>query len=879
MSAKKTQSATAKEAVVTTSKQAAARPSKQPAAPTSKRAGAGKATGEETSVAEAAMEGAARVRSKQATADASKNEVPVPSTTAAAGAPKKATPGKPKEAPSTASKPAASEPAVTTPAVTTPAVTTPAVTTPAVTTPATTPGTWGEKLVLDFPTPGLAHVFQPPGLPLVARKPDQPATTSVLVRGGAGTGKTTLAVSVAHAIARAQGGLALYLTTEVDPSEVTHAAITLALGDGVSTPWSSASSASSANGATASPLPPGALRTAHLPATQAGERVDTTSERKHAAIRAVRELLAARAEGTRGAAPPGLPVRAVVIDAFGLPDPAGEDTDLTLRTALLSLVQSLEPQGISTVIVEETTPATPSALPFLTDVVFQLDLAPDPDTGELLRRLSCLKSRYKASFPGPHDQGLDGSGRPTVWPDILPDARHPLWPDVAPNAAPDATPNAASSAAPEPPLPLFIPSAGETYAMCPAGVVVLSPTDAEPSLLPAFEMTYGAHLARVDCGPATTITTGAATDLTVLPDRLGPFAIGWTLLRLHRAGRIHAAVFRYLDHFAARPRQSAATLRMLALLKAAGLPVCVQGPSDDLRRLLPVADLAPAKTASAALTQARPARPLQSAARWLSSWPRDGARPSPLGHLMLSMWMAGTSAETLAAAVQKAAAATGAAAPSDEDRLLACDLVGDGASATREIGRLLATSASQLTPAAFSALLVSCNPLDAARLLLARPEHRAKHAAHWPLLAALHTTSGGDAALQHLRERSLQGDPATTVCLLRALALRGHVHEALQHARTWTAESAPPPWFFARLHADLLLERQDPQATADAAQRLEVLKGDGLIPPLHRAEIAYNLGVARERLGDLPAARDAYRGALDFNPGHHLARAALGEVS
>ena len=49
------------------------------------------------------------------------------------------------------------------------------------------------------------------------------------------------------------------------------------------------------------------------------------------------------------------------------------------------------------------------------------------------------------------------------------------------------------------------------------------------------------------------------------------------------------------------------------------------------------------------------------------------------------------------------------------------------------------------------------------------------------------------------------------------------------------------------------------------------------IPPVHHAEVFYNLGVARSRLGDESGAQEAYKQALVRNPCLEVATQALAE--
>lgn len=252
--------------------------------------------------------------------------------------------------------------------------------------------------VRDLAVQHLEYVFSPPGLPLIEKAPGVAATTSVLVRGSAGAGKTTLAVSVAHAIARAGDGLVLYLTTEFAPAELAYKAMLLGLPEGSVHAWEPEMD-----------LAVGSIAVQHLIAIS-GESGLSSIERKRGAVEALWRMVQER----RGRA--GAPVRAVVIDAFTLPGP-GED-DAALRDDLVTFVQALEQDGISTVIIEEVGVGATGWLPFVVDLVFELGFATDPDTGTLHRKLTCPKSRYAITIPGPHDYGLE-EGRPAVWPDLL----------------------------------------------------------------------------------------------------------------------------------------------------------------------------------------------------------------------------------------------------------------------------------------------------------------------------------------------------------------------------------------------------------------------------------------------------------------------------
>src|SRR5262245_31536499 len=120
-----------------------------------------------------------------------------------------------------------------------------------------------DKSVKTFPIPRLEYLFLPPGMPLVGKTREARETTSILVRGGAGTGKTTLAVALAHAIAREQNGVSLYLTTEFVPTELTYKAKLLGLPESLIT----------ARQPSATALHPGTVLAEHLLRTEAGANV------------------------------------------------------------------------------------------------------------------------------------------------------------------------------------------------------------------------------------------------------------------------------------------------------------------------------------------------------------------------------------------------------------------------------------------------------------------------------------------------------------------------------------------------------------------------------------------------------------------------------
>ncbi|MFS8067297.1 MAG: hypothetical protein ACMG6S_13075, partial [Byssovorax sp.] len=95
------------------------------------------------------------------------------------------------------------------------------------------------------------------------------STTSILIRGGAGTGKTTLGAALGQAIARCENGVVLYLTTEFSQTELLYKAQLLGLPESMVFRWKDRAAA-----------PPGAIVTEHLALSPAGQGPLTSLERK-----------------------------------------------------------------------------------------------------------------------------------------------------------------------------------------------------------------------------------------------------------------------------------------------------------------------------------------------------------------------------------------------------------------------------------------------------------------------------------------------------------------------------------------------------------------------------------------------------------------------
>lgn len=247
-----------------------------------------------------------------------------------------------------------------------------------------------DRLLRELPVRNLEWVFHPPGLPLPDRGHSKP-TTSVLVRGPAGTGKTSLALGVAAGIAKALGGRIYYLSTEIAPTDVRFKLEQIGL------PRDCAAGRAGVAGHTQ-------VVVEHL--LRVAEPTEDGGWRTDAALRHVEGVVVDREVDN---------LSVVVVDAFSL---LGEtEAKSSLRLELAAFIQACDTQGISVVLVEEAPGTTAAFLPFVVDVVFELGWGEDPDTHARYRQLAVTKSRFAHAANGPHDFGIE-RGRLAVWPDL-----------------------------------------------------------------------------------------------------------------------------------------------------------------------------------------------------------------------------------------------------------------------------------------------------------------------------------------------------------------------------------------------------------------------------------------------------------------------------
>ena len=223
----------------------------------------------------------------------------------------------------------------------------------------------------------LEHCFHPAGLPLVAKRPESRPSTSILIRGGPGTGKTLLAVALAHDLAKHAGGWAFYLTTDTFVVDVEAKIEMLGLNGVRSLAWTER----------------GTARAGDVVVEHLNERL--TEPVADAVEKRTRSLEIAHEYADEGV---GSGLATVVVDSLGLLL-GGEATGL-LRETILDFIQVLEAQGISVVLVEE------GAGPISEIAGFACDIILEPQVVEIRnvrsRRLAITKSRYSPAAPRLH---------------------------------------------------------------------------------------------------------------------------------------------------------------------------------------------------------------------------------------------------------------------------------------------------------------------------------------------------------------------------------------------------------------------------------------------------------------------------------------------
>ncbi|HSN99077.1 MAG TPA: hypothetical protein VLS89_12360, partial [Candidatus Nanopelagicales bacterium] len=377
----------------------------------------------------------------------------------------------------------------------------------------------------------------------------------------------------------------LYLSTEFSQAELLYKAQVLRLQDAAVLPWDDRGSAR-----------PGDVIAEHLARHVSGEVPLTSADRKSSAIKAVWELLHPDSPG-----PSTAPVRAVVIDAFPLADAEGDNPHM--RSDLVAFVQSLERDGISTVLVEESAPGISGWLPFVVDLVFELEWRADPHTGTLRRQLRCPKSRYAQVLAGPHEVGLEDDV-PAVWPDLL---------------AITGRSGAGAGLVSSRPAAWFVPVPGGYARLNRGGITVV--TEQAAHYLKGLQRTPGIESVDVRCGSVTTIH-GPGADTAINLFDSGDFQdLAWTIVRLTRERGVNAAIFSGVEPMVRRPHLEAGLLHLLETLRALGLLVVVRTAPPIPYSLAQVADLDLSQSPIARALIAWPLPRLRSAALWMVSEP------------------------------------------------------------------------------------------------------------------------------------------------------------------------------------------------------------------------------------------------------------------
>jgi tetratricopeptide (TPR) repeat protein len=144
----------------------------------------------------------------------------------------------------------------------------------------------------------------------------------------------------------------------------------------------------------------------------------------------------------------------------------------------------------------------------------------------------------------------------------------------------------------------------------------------------------------------------------------------------------------------------------------------------------------------------------------------------------------------------------------------------------------------------------------------------------WASLCAVYAQS--EAAIELLKEiAGTSREPMFIGFLLRALALRGHSLDVGKTAERFGQQHQLPGWLVRRMKEEAMLESQRDFERLEAFERLVTLQTSENVPLLHRADIAHNLGVIREDMGQSADAVRWYQAALALNPLLDLTREGL----
>ncbi len=235
------------------------------------------------------------------------------------------------------------------------------------------------------------------GVWLLERVPGRGESTTILIRGTAGSGKTLFGTQLAASIARAIKSDVAYACVELLPVELQaqHEGLKRPkeLEQVVILPNDKSTDSTSSSG---SRIYAGLL--------DLELDVDRPSER-------LGEALEAFLKETDKAA--GRQVRVIVIDSLSDGYGLGTKAPRVLADEVCKLAAA---RGLVLVLLEEKVEEVPSVWSFAVDTVFELAPAGLEPHGALVRRFTVSKNRLGPSDPGPHDLVIAPEWGATVWP-------------------------------------------------------------------------------------------------------------------------------------------------------------------------------------------------------------------------------------------------------------------------------------------------------------------------------------------------------------------------------------------------------------------------------------------------------------------------------
>lgn len=420
------------------------------------------------------------------------------------------------------------------------------------------------RRLCEFAVKRLERIFNVPGLPLVAKSSPDLHTTSILVRGGPGTGKTTLALAVGQAVAADGDGVLVYLTTEFSPAEISFKAQLLRLEERNAQIWAWDGRPRSHT----VPARAGCVFVHHISPPdpqepESGESAASSASKKQFILETAWRLLGVDDKETAPRVA-GLPVRAVVIDAFILPDYGSDDAEV--RSNLVTFIQALETLGVTPVLVEEVAPDSPSWFPFIVDLVFELSHQRMPE-GEWGRTLTCTKSRYGLVSAGPHTYSLS-AGTPALFPTI----RHSAH----------GIPGVAR------PLRFALPIQRDLWHVAEGHQVILSPVE-DPVAFNIFVKTPGAVVIHVEFGFPCTIDGPGYRG--IVDESEGPSVLAWSILDVVEKCHANVVILGSISRVMRREWWQLPIEQILDALRHLGLVVIVADAQTATNALAPVADI------------------------------------------------------------------------------------------------------------------------------------------------------------------------------------------------------------------------------------------------------------------------------------------------